>query len=248
MSADVLVPGGSIEDIYPLQDKNLWLKFAIDNASKDAVIDLCRRYGFLFNGFDQSERFSLWEEISGERYYDWIVETGLLFIAKNIYFCLIEGDIYKAKTFLPRPDRKHLWWYTYTHELRPIEYCRSEEDRPRWNRDFEAAIQEVEERELWCMLSEITNTRVRHSHLSMIIDDSHNKLSMRIKPLDLCAAIWIQFSQAIARRVMFKQCVHCNKEFAVSGFGSHKDRQLCSNSCKQAAYRERKKTQARRLG
>jgi hypothetical protein len=67
---------------------------------------------------------------------------------------------------------------------------------------------------------------------------------LRLTPLDLLAAMWLQFSLAIAGDKRFVACRHCQRLFEIStdptGFRSH--REFCSGSCKTLDYRKRKRT------
>jgi hypothetical protein len=67
---------------------------------------------------------------------------------------------------------------------------------------------------------------------------------LRIAPLTLLAAMWLQLALAVAGDKRFLACKFCQKFFEISteqtGFRSH--REFCSESCKTQDYRKRKRT------
>lgn len=57
----------------------------------------------------------------------------------------------------------------------------------------------------------------------------------------LIDAIWVQVAKAIDSGRQFGRCERCEKFFEVSGGASRTDRAYCSNACRLAAYRNRKR-------
>jgi hypothetical protein len=61
-----------------------------------------------------------------------------------------------------------------------------------------------------------------------------------ISPINLTAALWVQFAQAITNQTQLKQCAICPSWFAFgTGFGRRKSSHYCSDKCRKAAHRKR---------
>lgn len=67
------------------------------------------------------------------------------------------------------------------------------------------------------------------------------QLEVSIRPMNLLAAMWLQFAQSLDGRQKLNVCKHCGAWFDIGKWGSRRDRKYCSNKCRQAAYGERKK-------
>jgi hypothetical protein len=70
---------------------------------------------------------------------------------------------------------------------------------------------------------------------------------LRVEPLTLISAMWLQLALAISGDKRFVACKFCRRMFEISteqtGFRSH--REFCSDSCKTKDYRKRKRTALR---
>ena len=66
---------------------------------------------------------------------------------------------------------------------------------------------------------------------------------LRIAPMTLLAAMWLQLALAIAGGKSYAKCKFCKKEIEISKAqsGFRADREFCSHSCKTKDYRKRKR-------
>ena len=70
-------------------------------------------------------------------------------------------------------------------------------------------------------------------------------LQLSYVPKNLLGAIWLQLAFALGHEKQYPRCIHCKKPFEVSldkRTGSRADAIFCSNKCKSADYRSRKRT------
>ncbi len=67
------------------------------------------------------------------------------------------------------------------------------------------------------------------------------ELSMVVAVEDLSAAIWLQFALAVAGNKKYEHCIHCQDYFEIGPSAARKGKQYCSNACRMAAYRLRRR-------
>jgi hypothetical protein len=67
---------------------------------------------------------------------------------------------------------------------------------------------------------------------------------LRIAPVTLLAAMWLQLALAVAGNKEFVKCKFCERQIEIStaDSGFRTNRQFCSDSCKTKDYRKRKRT------
>jgi endogenous inhibitor of DNA gyrase (YacG/DUF329 family) len=63
---------------------------------------------------------------------------------------------------------------------------------------------------------------------------------LQFRPDTLYTALWLQLALAINDNKTFRYCAWCGTPFELSPTTARTNRLFCSNSCKQAEYRERK--------
>jgi hypothetical protein len=77
--------------------------------------------------------------------------------------------------------------------------------------------------------------------------DGAGQPRLKIEPLTLISAMWLQLALAISGDKQFVACKFCRRMFEISteqtGFRSH--REFCTDSCKTKDYRKRKRTALR---
>ena len=67
---------------------------------------------------------------------------------------------------------------------------------------------------------------------------------LRVAPMTLLAAMWLQLALAVARSKEFVTCKFCKRQIEISTAesGFRTNREFCSDSCKTKDYRKRKRT------
>jgi hypothetical protein len=81
-----------------------------------------------------------------------------------------------------------------------------------------------------------TTTRV-------LFDLNRKRMGVHIVPRSLLAAMWFQCANALTGGLHFRNCAHCGRSYEVSPEARRKQSIYCSDRCKVAAYRQRKKKQ-----
>jgi hypothetical protein len=74
----------------------------------------------------------------------------------------------------------------------------------------------------------------------MVQDPKAGTLELRMWPLALRGALWLQLAQAVAGRKKFRACRSCGTWFELSPEVARTNRLFCSEGCRSKAYRERK--------
>lgn len=78
--------------------------------------------------------------------------------------------------------------------------------------------------------------------LGLFPSSSGNPPQIAISPINLTAAMWVQFAQAVANETQLNRCGICPSWFAYgTGTGRRKSSQYCSDKCRKAAHRMKKK-------
>jgi hypothetical protein len=73
----------------------------------------------------------------------------------------------------------------------------------------------------------------------MVGDDG--SLGLYFVPNNLLGALWLQFTLALTTGARFAECGWCGRPFEVGPRGSRKDRKTCSDRCRVAFNRARRK-------
>jgi hypothetical protein len=75
----------------------------------------------------------------------------------------------------------------------------------------------------------------------MHYDSERAQAQLQIAPLNLLAAIWLQFAQEISQGREHKNCAACNKAMEIAhDNSSRKSKRFCSDACRTRAYRRRR--------
>jgi hypothetical protein len=110
--------------------------------------------------------------------------------------------------------------------------------------------------EQWVMWNKLMNAFIKSIH-----SKNHNKqalenveklmqvwprfdpdtLNIQFWPDSLLAAMFLQLGLAVSGDKTFRQCVWCGSTFEITPSVARSNRLFCSNACKQADYRHRKK-------
>lgn len=257
----VKVPGirgdfnDGIEHIQPLQDPDLWLKFAKKDPKQVDILKFAKKYGTLYSDHPKSNYIDGEEYLVVERIIDWKIEMQMLNLGFEIWENLTSGDIERAKNLLPRRYNKNLSW----NALRGsgILYFGFSTGYS-FEKELEEQISEMSEETLWVMLTELIEERMVPTSLGLagggIYNMERKKREFAIRPQYLASALWNQFAQAVASGAIHSKCQNpkCGRLFAVgvtpsvvdgkARKKSHADRMYCSKACKQQAWREKRKS------
>jgi hypothetical protein len=89
-----------------------------------------------------------------------------------------------------------------------------------------------------------------HAAPSVTVRSDPTDFALSITPKNLLGALWLQVAQAVTGNLQHRECEEqtCRQWFEVSTRleGKRKNREYCSDACRQKTYR-RRKGQARRL-
>src|SRR5262249_32091375 len=75
-----------------------------------------------------------------------------------------------------------------------------------------------------------------------LYDETADRLTLRARPDDLRAALWLQFLTSIDGKRDYRTCAQCRAWFEVSlePTGARKSREFCKDGCRHKAYRDRR--------
>lgn len=212
---------------YRLEDKKataLFMEFAALGDDADAHLAFANRFGMLGSPVTSVKTGRSWEPIDPEPYYD--TKTPGVF----------EHDKYGARLgefFSLDVDRFPMSsWLGMSHLMAKIVHAR--QHRPGANLD-------------WLVLRRL-NTALHLSVRTHLVEaDSDEGYNLRIRPISLIGAMWLQTGQALTRPKEFRRCVTCQTLIEVSReTGARSDAMFCSDACKSKDLRQRR-AEARRL-
>ncbi|MCP4317732.1 MAG: hypothetical protein GY789_17365 [Hyphomicrobiales bacterium] len=83
-------------------------------------------------------------------------------------------------------------------------------------------------------------------HEQLVWDEIAGRPTVRIIPINLVGALWLQFANAIEGNHDFGQCASCGSWFVVVPGAGRPDKRYCSDACRMRAYRKRKKAPKKR--
>lgn len=72
------------------------------------------------------------------------------------------------------------------------------------------------------------------------VTSTDHELVVGLVPRNLRDALWLQFSWAVEQKLEFRRCERCQRPFALSPETARTNRVYCSDTCKMAAYQDRK--------
>jgi hypothetical protein len=102
-------------------------------------------------------------------------------------------------------------------------------------------------RPAWILLQQAINGEVTVASSTTVVKSPDGLgITLAHSPRNLLALVWLQFARAIADGLEFGRCKRCNRWFEGPGRGRRFSRDFCGDSCRSAAYRDRR-DRARRL-
>ncbi len=78
----------------------------------------------------------------------------------------------------------------------------------------------------------------------LMVDEKTGRQGLYVNPTNLLGAMWVQLADSIDAGRSSRRCSQCREWMVLAPGTNRADRTLCSDRCKVAAYRERKKTAA----
>jgi hypothetical protein len=94
----------------------------------------------------------------------------------------------------------------------------------------------------WHLLQCELNARLaEHPATPYVVwNQDRSELRVRLKPISLISALWLQFAFAVGENYSYRTCAACGRWFQVGPGGSMRaDAKYCSNACRQRKYREK---------
>lgn len=94
----------------------------------------------------------------------------------------------------------------------------------------------------WHLLQCELNARLaEHPPMPYLVwNQDRSELRVRLKPISLISALWLQFAFAVGENYSYRTCAACGMWFQVGPGGNMRaDAKYCSNACRQQQYRER---------
>jgi hypothetical protein len=112
-------------------------------------------------------------------------------------------------------------------------------------RDSEAPARLETPARLW--VQDAANKRLKdHTAARLLYDRDMGRSVLRVVPIDLMGALWLQVGWAVAGKATYRECARprCGVWFEIHPErGERTSRRFCSETCRVALYREKKKAE-----
>jgi hypothetical protein len=204
-----------------------------------------------FSKLETLETNSLAPWIAGERFEAWQENIRTMKHCYDLLNILQNENTDNLKQhFVRRNDYR--WWYVSRPEYHYMETSgMPTEQKNKLETDFMIPVDFPEiltkpnlEKIARHALLEIINKRLLRVRPQLLWDMERplsRHVYLRLVPQNLIDALWLQFAEAVSQGTKYKQCEleSCKKWFALGKRNSEK-KHYCDDTCKQAAYRERK--------
>jgi hypothetical protein len=185
----------------------------LDYQDRDVIRGFASKFGML--GIESRSR-------PGESHLNWAREI-----------CLMREALQLAQPMTPAAEAEDLKnWAQHDAEMRAFSKGQGRDDDPvEYRRD--------EDRR---KLAWLFNVHLQYVQARMIVD-AESGPRLRIAPLTLLGAMWLQLALSLVGDKRFVACKFCRRFFEIStaatGFRSH--REFCTDICKTNDYRRRKR-------
>lgn len=90
------------------------------------------------------------------------------------------------------------------------------------------------------LLAQLASAFLAGGTTAELVASPSARLELRIRTGSLWQFMWLQLAQAASGRREFDTCDHCGRFYEIGSKKSRKDRDYCTKSCKQMAYRKGK--------
>lgn len=90
------------------------------------------------------------------------------------------------------------------------------------------------------LLAQLASAFLAEGTTTELVAGSNAGLELRIRTSSLWQFMWLQLAQAASGHREFDTCDHCGRFYEIGSKKSRKDRDYCTKSCKQMAYRKGK--------
>ena len=247
----------SVYQPLALETTPLFLEFAAAGPTADGFRKFADKYGALWDLWwrDDDGRLIVTQELEKRTFLDWRTAHAQVWAAVNLWTDLRSGDQQTLRTRIRwEKDQKgrNVMLVYVEHQGDPLAPSpRSEHPEP--------AIQMMSHEDLnpW-MLERFDEGEPKGPALSYVLMLINRHLDGAVSPLlyagedggiethlvpkSLIAAIWVQFSTAVANNgnMSYSQCEQCGSWFTIGPRRARKSRRFCADACRAAAYRARK--------
>lgn len=202
------------DEYDPMRQSGLFLTFAETPITEDGIRIFANQYGQIMN--------AAWfpkENLRGTLFDHWVASISALKAVAMLWRALVDRDSDFLGNAINQDD-EHVWHINFP--------------------DLRALTRKDQVADGWNLLQKIINGRLGKSSPQMLWDDK-NKLRLHVVPEDLRSALWLQFAGAVTGNMAFRQCEACGTFFELTPGINRRDRKYCSNSCRTADCRRRKR-------
>lgn len=229
--------------------ESLFRTFSATDPTPSGILSFASRFGLLTGPDDtrtipgESYVAELYgtEPVHLERLADWFEQILQMRDVISLWDMTKSQDLKGLSRYLRWSDGKLAYWTDYqglSPKFRLIYDAGSPAGQALGFREgdlFEPAM---------FLASTIANINLE-SRVSPQLEYSGGYLTPRlaISPLNLLGALWLQFARAIDGNREYRACQHCSTWFEIGSKGHSRARRFCSNRCRMAFSRARKKSQ-----
>jgi hypothetical protein len=248
---------GLADPIYPLQDEPLLFRaFARLEPNEDGFLAFANQYGWLgvtvfleeqgegqrvvnFNTQGQGEPWWRWLFARQQmRDVDQLLEPIQLKDTATLrqWFTVLEDGVRYEK---PGPYGPHMAWVCSSkNHLRPWLWTWGNAAPTDDERLLRFASGFAQEQINKVMSGTPTDAR---TSVRVLLNHEKDGMMVHIVPDNLLAAMWLQCARVLTDNPSFRACENCGKWFELSSDARRSDTKYCSDKCKVAAYRTKKR-------
>jgi hypothetical protein len=219
-------------------------------ATPSRLLEFVQKFGFLNDRNDMglldqhvivSELYGDSTPVHAELLIDWVEQIWKMHEAMNLWELARARDARNLSKYLRWSDGVLGYWTDFhglQSEFLLVNNTRDSEGKALRYREgdvFEPAI---------FIASMIANEGLEgrvSPKLEMTVEDKTPRLA--ISPLNLLGALWLQLARAIDGDKEYRACQHCGSWFEIGSTGYSRARRFCSNRCRVAFSRARKRVQ-----
>jgi hypothetical protein len=218
----------------PLSVKDLFLVFAGTELTRHAVLAFARKYGLL--GISDAYRGTLYRERVGEHLRDWRKEMGFMRLGVALWEMVEARDTAAL-------GREFRWGSSKRFRVlgRPVTgWLFRDGDMPIFPFDATFSPDDILSPARW-VINRLATVHLGNLSVFLGWNERERRTVLRIMPVDLLSAMWLQFARAVTGEATYRRCKVCGTWMTVSkdDDGVRADREFCSGACKQKDHRTR---------
>ncbi len=240
-----------IRYVRPLRDfTGLFRIFADTSENPEGILGFAHRFGFLHDrsAIDEGtvlvsvpELYGEDEPVYAERFEIWRAEILAMREAVEIWDLACADDKSGLFRFIRRNrDGTLVFWTEARRYAQDVEIL-DDPDWPKIARIFSDTVDLLGPAKY--VVSNLVNTALDearvHPQLGFKLEDHSHHLA--IVPENLLGAMWLQFARALDGNREYRACRHCGTWFEIGSGAASRARQFCSNRCRVAFSRLRKR-------